>query len=469
MRRRLPRAAVRTPRRLEAGLRDAALARLPFTLTPDQATVLAEIEADLGAPWPMARLLQGDVGSGKTLVALLSALLVTAGGGQVAFAAPTELLARQHAENAARLVEPIGVRVAFLSGAVAGEPRQLLLTALAAGEIDILFGTHALFSRDVAFRRLGFVVVDEQHKFGVRQRMAMLAKGEAPDLLLMTATPIPRTLALTAFGDLDVSTIRTMPPGRLPVITHLARQANAGKVYRRVREELDRGRQAYFVYPLIGGPESGDEPEASSGPALKDAESAFRQLRDEIYPGVEAALIHSRVPEEEKVRAMAGFAAGRVKVLAATSVVEVGVDVANAACMVVEHAERFGLSTLHQLRGRVGRSTVQSYAFLVYGDDLTPEGVERLKIMKETTDGFRIAERDLALRGPGELLGVRQSGFLRFRVADLARDADLLFSARDEARRILTEDPGFLRPENSPIGRVLAGRSPFPDAVLEGG
>ena len=466
MRRRLPRTATRAPRRLEHALRDAALARLPFTLTHDQAAVLAEIEADLGAPWPMARLLQGDVGSGKTLVALLSALLVTAGGAQVAFAAPTELLARQHAENAARLLEPIGVRVAFLSGAVAGEPRQLLLAALAAGEIDILFGTHALFSRDVAFRRLGLVVVDEQHKFGVRQRMAMLAKGAAPDLLLMTATPIPRTLALTAFGDLEVSTIRTMPPGRLPVVTHLARQANAGKVYRRVREELDRGHQAYFVYPLIGDAET----EAPLTPAaLKDAESAFRQLRDEIYPGVEAALIHSRVPEEEMVRAMAGFAAGRVKVLAATSVVEVGVDVANAACMVVEHAERFGLSTLHQLRGRVGRGAAQSYAFLVYGDDLTPEGVERLKIMKETTDGFRIAERDLQLRGPGELLGVRQSGFLRFRVADLARDADLLASARDEAHRILAEDPGFLRAENAPIGRALAAASSFADAVLGGG
>jgi ATP-dependent DNA helicase RecG len=466
MRRRLPRTATRAPRPIDARLCDAALARLPFTLTPDQAAVLAEIAADLGAPWPMARLLQGDVGSGKTLVALLSALLVTAGGAQAAFAAPTELLARQHAENAARLLEPIGVRVAFLSGAVTGEPRRLLLAALAAGEIDILFGTHALFSRDVAFRRLGLVVVDEQHKFGVRQRMAMLAKGAAPDLLLMTATPIPRTLALTAFGDLDVSTIRTMPPGRLPVITHLARQANAGKVYRRVREELDRGRQAYFVYPLIGDAEA-DVPGTPA--ALKDAESAFRQLRGEIYPDVEAALIHSRVPEEQMVRAMAGFAAGRVKVLAATSVVEVGVDVANAACMVVEHAERFGLSTLHQLRGRVGRGAAQSYAFLVYGDELTPEGVERLKIMKETADGFRIAERDLALRGPGELLGVRQSGFLRFRTADLTRDADLLVSARDEASRILAEDPEFLRAENAPIGRAFAAAPSFADAVLEGG
>lgn len=470
MRRRLPRVATRAARRLEARLRDAALARLPFHLTPDQQTVLAEIEADLAAAWPMGRLLQGDVGSGKTLVALLSALLVVAAGAQVAIAAPTELLARQHAENAARLLEPIGVRVAFLSGTVTGEARRLLLAALAAGEVDVLFGTHALFSGDVTFRRLGLVVVDEQHKFGVRQRLAMLAKGEAPDLLLMTATPIPRTLALTAFGDLDVSTIRTMPPGRLPVVTHLARQANAEKVYRRVREELDKGRQAYFVYPVIGAGEAGGDDSAPiAARAVKDAESAFRRLRGEIYPDLEVALIHSRVGEEEKERAMAGFAAGRVKVLAATSVVEVGVDVANAACMVVEHAERFGLSTLHQLRGRVGRGAAQSYAFLVYGDDLTPEGIERLKIMKETTDGFRIAERDLALRGPGELLGVRQSGFLRFRVADLSQDAGALLSARDEARRILSEDPGFLRPEHASMASALGRAAGTADAVLAGG
>jgi ATP-dependent DNA helicase RecG len=284
----------------------------------------------------------------------------------------------------------------------------------------------------------------------------------------MTATPIPRTLALTAFGDLDVSTIRTMPPGRLPVITHLARQANAEKVYRRVREELDKGRQAYFVYPVIGAGED-DDSTPGTARAVKDAVSAFRKLKGEIYPDLEVALIHSRVGEEEKERAMAGFAAGRVSVLAATSVVEVGVDVANAACMVVEHAERFGLSTLHQLRGRVGRGAAQSYAFLVYGDELTPEGVERLKIMKETTDGFRIAERDLALRGPGELLGVRQSGFLRFRVADLSRDADALLSTRDEARRILSEDPGFLRPEHAPMAKALGRAAGTADAVLAGG
>ncbi len=413
----------------------------------------------------MARLLQGDVGCGKTLVALLSSLLVTASGEQAAFLAPTELLARQHAENAARLLEPLGVRIAFLSGSVTGAPRALLLAALRAGEVDLLFGTHALFSEDVAFHALGLVIVDEQHKFGVLQRQALLRKGEAPDLLLMTATPIPRTLALTAFGDLDVSSIRTMPAGRKPVVTHLAREGNEEKVYRRVREELEKGRQAYFVYPLI---------EESNALAVKDAESAYRDLKEKVFPDLPLALIHSRVAEEEKERAMAGFAGGAVKVLVATSVVEVGVDVANATCMVVEHAERFGLSTLHQLRGRVGRGADQSYAFLVYGTKLTDEGIERLKIMKETTDGFRIAEKDMQLRGPGELLGVRQTGFLNFQVADLLVHGPLLLQARDDAIRLLAEDPGFLLPANAIIGRVLGGTVPAPwmtrfESVLEGG
>jgi ATP-dependent DNA helicase RecG len=253
LRRRQALAAVRPRRRVtDDSLQERLLARLPFRLTGDQNTALAEIGRDLAAEAPMARLLQGDVGCGKTLVALLGALLVIGAGEQAAFAAPTELLSRQHAENAARLLEPLGVRIAFLSGSVSGEPRALLLAALRRGEIDLLFGTHALFSEDVSFRALGFVIVDEQHKFGVLQRIAMLQKGEAPDLLLMTATPIPRTLALTAFGDLDVSTIRTMPEGRRPVVTHVAREGNEEKVYRRVRRELDRGRQAYFVYPLIG-------------------------------------------------------------------------------------------------------------------------------------------------------------------------------------------------------------------------
>ncbi len=467
-------------RALDGTLRDGLLARLPFRLTPDQEAALAEIAADLGSAAPMARLLQGEVGCGKTLVALLAALLLASGAEkkcasgaekkcasgaeQTAFVAPTELLARQHAENAARLLEPLGVRIAFLSGSVSGEARGLLLSALARGDIDLLFGTHALFSADVVFRRLGLVIVDEQHRFGVLQRSAVMRKGEAPDLLLMTATPIPRTLALTAFGDLDVSTIRTMPRGRRPVITHLARQGNEQKVYRRVREELDRGGQAYFVYPVIGG---------SGSLAVKDAETACRALKQEIYPDLEVALIHSRLPEEEKLAAMSGFASGRVRILVATSVVEVGVDVANATCMVVEHAERFGLSTLHQLRGRVGRGPAQSYAFLVYDGDLTREGVERLRIMMETTDGFRIAERDLELRGPGELLGLRQSGYLDFRVADLVRHSALLLEARDDARRVLGEDPGLLAPGNAALGKALrlAARSPWADGApaLEGG
>ena len=465
LRRRPLMSAGRPPRgRLGTDLRDSLLARLPFRLTADQQTALAEIEADLGAPSPMARLLQGEVGSGKTLVAILASLLVIPRGEQAACVAPTELLARQHAENAARLLEPLGVRVAFLSGAVSGEGRALLLSALRAGEIDLLFGTHALFSAGVSFRRLGLVIVDEQHKFGVAQRTAIMRKGEAPDLLLMTATPIPRTLALTAFGDLEVSTIRTMPAGRLPVVTHLAREGNEKKVYRRVREELEKGRQAYFVYPLIG---------ESSALAAKDAESAQRALATDIYPDFPVALIHSRLPEEEKLAAMAGFASGRIRVLVATSVVEVGVDVANAACMVVEHAERFGLSTLHQLRGRVGRGPAQSYAFLVYGSGLTREGVERLKIMMETTDGFCIAERDLALRGPGEMLGLRQSGFLGFRAADLPRDGAVLVQARQDAKALLAGDPGLLAPGNVGLARALAqaGRAPWADGepALDGG
>jgi ATP-dependent DNA helicase RecG len=293
----------------------------------------------------------------------------------------------------------------------------------------------------------------------------MVTKGDAPDLLLMTATPIPRTLALTAFGDLDVSSIRTMPAGRRPVVTHLAREGNEEKVYRRVREEIVRGRQAYFVYPLI---------EESEATEVKDAESSFRSLKEKVYPDLSMALIHSRVSEEEKERAMASFAAGKVQVLVATSVVEVGVDVVNATCMVVEHAERFGLSTLHQLRGRVGRGAEQSYAFLVYGAKLTPEGIERLKIMMETTDGFIIAERDMRLRGPGELLGLRQSGFLRFRAADLLVHGELLFAARDDAKSLLQEDPGFIAPANAVLARAMTGPAELrwsdgADAPPEGG
>ncbi len=461
LRRRLSRTASRAEKRtLSRELYDRLIVRLPFRLTADQESAAAEMEADLASPAPMARLLQGDVGCGKTLVALLSALLVIPCGEQVAFVAPTELLARQHAENAARLLEPMGIRSAFLSASIIGEARGLLLSALEAGDVDIIFGTHALFSEGVGFRKLGLVIVDEQHKFGVLQRAAILKKGRDPDLLLMTATPIPRTLALTAFGDLDVSTIRTMPSGRKRIVTHLAREGNEEKVYKRVREEIAKGRQAYFVYPLI---------EESEVLSVKDAESAFRTLKGTVYPDLRLALIHSRLPEEEKLRAMEEFAAGRIDILVATSVVEVGVDVANATCLVVEHAERFGLSSLHQLRGRVGRGEFQSYAFLVYGRRLTEEGIERLRIMMETSDGFRIAEKDLELRGPGELLGIRQSGFPEFKAADLLAHSRLLSEAREDAAVIIRGDPGFLLPENGVLARVLAQVPPFAGSFLNGG
>jgi ATP-dependent DNA helicase RecG len=379
-------------------LQQRLIERLPFELTPGQQEAIAEINRDMAGPIPMARLLQGDVGSGKTLVSFLAALGAVSGPvlpGQAAIMAPTELLARQHAENAARLLEPLGLRLSFLTGNIKAAGRKELLKRLANGEIDIVLGTHALFSQDVNYRNLRLVVIDEQHRFGVTQRSLIMAKGDHPDLLMMSATPIPRTLALTVFGDLDVSVIRDMPPGRRPVKTHLAKQSNEAKVYDFVRKELAQGRQAYFVYPLIEGTQSGRTE------ALKDAQTMAARLAEEIFPQYPVALVHSRVDEEEKQRVMEKFRRGEIRVLAATSVVEVGVDVPNATCMVIEHAERFGLSALHQLRGRVGRGPEQSYCFLVYSDEinqveqLTEEGKTRLKVMLDSTDGFVIAEEDL--------------------------------------------------------------------------
>ena len=436
-----------------AGLRARLIERLPFRLTPDQERVAAEMAADMESPRPMARLLQGDVGSGKTLVAFLAALKAVESGGQAALMAPTELLARQHAQTAARLLEPLGVRLAFLTGNLKDASRRPLLAALAAGDVDFVLGTHALFSEDVEYRRLALAVVDEQHRFGVLQRLALSRKGGVPDLLMMTATPIPRTLALTVYGDLEVSTIRTLPPGRKPVVTHLARHGNEAKVYEFVRKELTAGRQAYFVYPLIA------ESEATE---LKNAKAMARRLSEEVYPGLPGGLIHSRLPDEEKRSTMEAFTRGDLRYLVATSVVEVGVDVAAATCMVVEHAERFGLAALHQLRGRVGRSEAQSYCFLVYSRDLTEEGKRRLMAMKETTDGFALAEEDLRIRGPGEIAGIAQSGSLRLAFADPVRDADLLEAARRDAAQIVDRDPGLLEPEHRVIREVLERANPFP-------
>lgn len=426
------------PRFAPTRLQKALLDRLPFKLTADQETALAEIAADIFSPLPMARLLQGDVGSGKTLVSFLAALAVVETGGQAALLAPTELLARQHAENAARYLEPLGVRLAYLTGNLKAAGRSKLLAELDAGRIDIAIGTHALFSRGVSYKNLRFAMIDEQHRFGVLQRSAIIEKGaesdpqrRPPHLLMMSATPIPRTLALSVFGDLDVSVIRTMPPGRKPIITHLTRHGNERNLYDFVGRELASGRQAYFVYPLI------DESDTLS---LKSATTMFEHLRDRVFPGVSCALIHSKVDDDGQRTVMERFRGGEISILVATSVVEVGVDVANATCMVIEHAERFGLAALHQLRGRVGRGTLQSYCFLVYSQNLTEDGKARLNVMHETTDGFVIAEEDLKIRGPGDITGIRQSGYLAFNLADPVRDQAILAEARDSAFEFLLEE-----------------------------
>lgn len=451
-------------------LKGRLLERLPFRLTADQLSAISDIEADLAGPYPMARLLQGDVGSGKTLVAFVAALDAIEAGGQVVIMAPTELLARQHAETAARLLEPLGVRLAFLSGNIDDAARPPLLAALKKGEVDLVLGTHAVFSDEVEYKNLTLTVVDEQHRFGVLQRLALGRKGPMPDLLMMTATPIPRTLALTVFGDLSVSTIKTMPPGRKAIETHLTREGNETKVYEFVRRLLAAGRQAYFVYPLIG---DGEGPGAASGAAakaeLKNAEAMFERLKKEIYPEFTVGIIHSRLKEDEKRAAMEAFSKGSLQILVATSVVEVGVDVPNAAAMVVEHADRFGLAALHQLRGRVGRGDAQSYCFLVYSEKLSEDAKARLKAMLNTSDGFALAEEDLRIRGPGELAGTAQSGNLRLSIADPVRDTAVLEKARADAFAIIKNDPGLLSAENSVLREVLERANPFSDSAAGGG
>ena len=440
------------------GLEQRLIQSLPFDLTAGQEKALAGIRSDIRSPGPMSRLLQGDVGSGKTLVAFAAALNSIEAGGQAALMVPTELLARQHADNADRLLSPLGLRVALLTGSVKSERKELLLRALAKGEIDLIIGTHALFSSNVEFKNLSLIIIDEQHRFGVVQRTALSEKNITADILLMTATPIPRTLALTVFGDMEVSVIEGLPPGRIEVETHLAAIGKEQKVYDFVKNELEKGRQAYFVYPLIS---------RSDRISLKDAESMFESLRDDIFKGFSIGLIHSRMDENTKKQVMDDFRDNRIQILASTSVIEVGVDVPNASCMIIEHAERFGLSAMHQLRGRVGRGTHQSYAFLVYDPELTESGTARLRIMKESTDGFLIAEEDLKIRGPGNLNGIEQSGFLPFSIADLNTDFEILKTARTEASALAEQDPGLLDPGSSSLRKLLETCPPFTD--LPGG
>ena len=426
-RRRLPR---RLPRQAAGALPGRVAGALPFALTGDQQAALQEIVAGLRAPRPSARLLQGEVGCGKTLVALLAAAWVIEAQEQVALIVPTELLARQHARTAAALLGRWGIEVTLLTGsASSGAGRQTLLAALRRRQVDLLVGTQALLQEDVEFAALGLVIVDEQHRFGVAQRRRLRERNPAADLLLMTATPIPRSLALTVYGDLELSVIRQLPPGRCAVRTYLARSDRLGEVFARVRGELAGGGQAYFVAPRIGTPAAGAAPGA-----VPDALSLYASLSAEIYPEFRVGLIHGALPEAQKHAAMEAFRNGELAVLVATTVVEVGVDVAAATGMVVLGAERFGLATLHQLRGRVGRGARPGYAFLVYTPPLAAAGVARLRALKETGDGFELAERDLAQRGPGELLGLRQAGLPELRVAELGRDLELARQARRDAR-----------------------------------
>ncbi len=421
------------------------ISSLPFELTDDQNKVLEEIRSDLSKKTPMQRLLQGDVGSGKTLVAWLSALFIISKGGQVAFMAPTELLARQHAENAFSLLAPLGIRISYITGDVKGKSRRLLLEALKKGEVDLAIGTHSLFSEDVTFRDLEYVIIDEQHRFGVNQREALKTKGKEPHMLSMTATPIPRTLALTLFADMSVSTIRTMPKGRKSIITYTVGPSSRDKMYAAIAVEFERGHQAYFVYPRID-----DEGESD----LRDVMTMYSFLQEK-YPSVPSAFIHSKLPEEDKMEILEKFRKGEIKYLVATSVVEVGIDIPSATCMVIEHADRFGLAALHQLRGRVGRSSLQSYCFLVFESGLSAEAKERLNVMKMTNDGFVIAEKDLSIRGPGEIAGNRQSGFLKLKFASLTEDTALVADAKKEAEEILSSDPGLISGSNAPLRKAL--------------
>jgi ATP-dependent DNA helicase RecG len=410
--------------RVDERIRAAARAVLPFKLTPGQRRATAEIVDDMQRDSPMNRLLQGDVGAGKTIVALLAALVAMENGLQVAFMAPTEILAEQHFDTLKRLLAPSRFHVALLTGSTTAADRRMLRRGIEHGIVPLVVGTHALVEEAVRFKSLGLVVIDEQHRFGVVQRAELRRKGLTPDVLVMTATPIPRTLALTTYGNLDVSTIRDLPPGRAPVKTTVRPESKRREVYAFVEEQLNAGRQAYVVFPLV---------EESDKIDLRAATEMADHLAADVFPSFRVALLHGRMSADAKERVMSAFAQGEIHVLVSTSVIEVGIDVANAAVMVIEHAERFGLAQLHQLRGRVGRGSHPSYCVLLYQSPLSDEARARLKAIAETHDGFAIAERDLALRGPGDFFGTRQSGLPALRLGDLLRDQQVMEDARREA------------------------------------
>lgn len=411
---------------------------LPFSLTDAQKRVVGEIFADLKSDAPMNRLIQGDVGSGKTIVAFLAMFAAMENGYQTALMAPTEILAEQHASNAKRIFSETGYRVELLIGSTRSAARKKLLPDLASGDIHAVIGTQAIIQEGVAFDRLGLAVIDEQHRFGVMQRAQLKAAGQNPDVLVMTATPIPRSLAMTVYGDLDVSIIDELPPGRTPIKTVVVGEDQRSGVYRGIEREIKLGRQAYVVYPLIEESEKVD---------LKAATKMYDDLQSRVFPHLSVGLLHGKMKAAEKEAIMSDFTSGRLNILVSTTVIEVGVDVPNASLMVIEHAERFGLSQLHQLRGRVGRGSDKSYCVLLTGDKKTAVAKERLGIMEETSDGFKIAEKDLELRGQGEILGTRQSGLQTFKLANIVRDLDILTAARNEAQEYLTKRR--LSPETS--------------------
>jgi ATP-dependent DNA helicase RecG len=420
---------------------------LPFTLTNAQTTALREIVADMASDRKMHRLLQGDVGSGKTIVALFAALLAMENGYQAAIMAPTELLAEQHARTLTGLLEPLGIEPILVTGSLKSAARKGAAKKLASSAPLLAIGTHALVQEAAVFGRLGFVTIDEQHRFGVEQRAALSAKGDSPDVLLMSATPIPRSLALTFYGDLDVSTLDERPAGRQPVATVMRPEKARERVLEFVARETEKGRQAYVVYPVIEESEKTD---------LKAATTMYEQLSTGPFAGRVVALIHGRVPADEREKIMRAFRDGKIDILVSTTVIEVGIDVANATVMLIEHPERFGLSQLHQLRGRVGRGAEASYCILL--GDVGDEAAKRLRIFVDTDDGFEIARADLRLRGMGNLFGQEQSGEATFRIADPVADEALNVKARAAAEILLDRDPDLAARENAGIRRVLSSR-----------
>jgi ATP-dependent DNA helicase RecG len=417
-------------------------------LTAAQERVWAEIRADMAEPHPMSRLLQGDVGSGKTVVAALGILTAIEAGYQAALMAPTEILAEQHLMTLGRLLEPLGARAVLLTSAVKGKARQEAAAAVASGEAGCVVGTHALVQGAVAFKRLGLAVIDEQHRFGVAHRAALRGKGESPDVLVMTATPIPRTLALTLYGDLDVSVLDELPPGRRPIVTVARGGSKRREIYDFLQAQIAEGRQVYVVCPLV------EESEASD---LRAATEMAERLQREVFTDRRVGLLHGRLGFQDKERVMREFKDGAVDILVSTTVIEVGIDVPNASVMLIEHAERFGLSQLHQLRGRVGRGPWKSYCILLASSS-SEDARRRIDALTATNDGFRIAEVDLELRGPGDFFGTRQSGLPDFRVADLLRDGAMLEEARREAFALVQTDPKLLAPEHRGLRASLLTR-----------